>query len=127
MQGGDCPGWGIEEKIVIDGNVYHWSGERKEKEKYSSDNSVLSIHKSQGFDLNYAGVIFGKEVIYDKEKKCIEINKNELKDNFTKSNGDEAMRQYILNIYLTLLTRGIKGTYIYAIDENLREYLKQFI
>lgn len=121
------PGWGIEEKIVIDGNVYHWSGERKEKEKYSSDNSVLSIHKSQGFDLNYAGVIFGKEVIYDKEKKCIEINKNELKDNFTKSNGDEAMRQYILNIYLTLLTRGIKGTYIYAIDENLREYLKQFI
>lgn len=121
------PGWGIEEDIIIEDNVYHWSGERKDKDNYTSDNSILSIHKSQGFDLNYAGVIFGKEIIYDIEKKRIEINKNELKDNFTKSNGDEAMRQYILNIYLTLLTRGIKGTYIYAMDENLREYLKQFI
>lgn len=29
---------------------------------------VFGIHKIQGFDLNYAGVIFGKEVYYDKIK-----------------------------------------------------------
>ena len=118
------PGWGIEEDIIIDEQVYHWAGERKRK---NDSDSILSIHKSQGFDLNYAGVIFGKEIYYNKEKKRVEINKRELKDNFTKSDGDESMRQYLLNIYLTLMTRGITGTYVYAVDENLREYLKKFL
>lgn len=118
------PGWGIEENIVIENQEYHWAGERKGK---GDSNLILSIHKSQGFDLNYAGVIFGKEIYYDKEKKRVEVNKRELKDNFTKSGGDESMRQYLLNIYLTLMTRGIAGTYVYAVDEDLREYLKKFL
>lgn len=42
------------------------------------------------------------------------------------SAGDDNMRQYILNIYLTLMTRGIEGTYIYAVDEDLRKYLHKF-
>ena len=118
------PGWEINEDIVIEGQVYRWAGERKGKD---DSNLILSIHKSQGFDLNYAGVIFGKEIYYNKEKKRVEVNKRELKDNFTKSDGDESMRQYLLNIYLTLMTRGITGTYVYAVDENLREYLKKFL
>lgn len=114
------PGWGKEEKIIIENQVFEWfSNDVKE-------NVILSIHKSQGFDLNYAGVIFGKEVYYDTTEKCIAINKQELKDNFTKSAGEEAMNKYLKNIYLTLMTRGINGTYIYAVDKNLREYLKMF-
>ena len=31
----------------------------------------------------------------------------------------------ILNSYLVLLTRGMKGTYIYACDPDLREYIKK--
>lgn len=117
------PGWGIEEDIVIEDKSYRWATTSKRKEM----NTVLSIHKSQGFDLNYAGVIFGKEIYYDKEKKRIEVNSKELKDSFTKSAGDDSMRQYLLNIYLTLMTRGINGTYVYAVDENLREYLKNYL
>jgi len=30
-----------------------------------------------------------------------------------------------MNIYKTLLTRGIKGTYIYIVDQNLRNYFKE--
>lgn len=108
------PGWGKDEDIVIDGESYKWVSD------------IASIHKIQGFDLKYAGVIFGKELYYDKENGCIGINKAELKDNFTKSAGDDNMRQYILNIYLTLMTRGIEGTYIYAVDEDLRKYLHKF-
>lgn len=77
--------------------------------------------------MNYAGVIFGKELYYDKAKGRIEVNKKELKDNLTKSSGDEAMREFILNIYLTLMTRGIHGTYLYVVDDDLREYLKLFL
>ena len=114
------PAWSLNEDIIIDGEAYHWAGS-------SSENAIIySIHKTQGFDLNYAGVVFGREIFYDKDKGCIEINKKALKDNFTKSSGDEKMRDYILDIYLTLMTRGIYGTYVYALDPALREYFKQF-
>lgn len=114
------PAWSIKEDIVLDNEVFHWAGNPEK-------NSIIySIHKTQGFDLNYAGVVFGREVYYDTETKRIEVNKKNLKDNYTKSSGDEKMRDYVLDIYLTLMTRGIYGTYIYAMDENLREYLKDF-
>lgn len=115
------PGWSREEEITIDNCSYHWVSEN------ADEKSIYSIHKIQGFDLNYAGVIFGKEIYYDIEKKSIEINKKELKDNHTKSSGDLEMKEYILNIYLTLMTRGILGTYVYVYDDNLREYLRTFI
>ena len=37
------------------------------------------------------------------------------------------MKKYIINIYKTILTRGIRGTYIYICDEALREYFKRYI
>ena len=89
------------------------------------DNDIIySIHKTQGFDLNYAGVIFGREVSYDSESGRIEVVKSCLKDNYTKSNGDEMMRKYVIDIYLTLMTRGIYGTYLYVMDEELKEIKK---
>ena len=121
------PGWTKDQDIVIDGHVYNWANDKKGKSTdLSRTNNIYSIHKIQGFDLNYAGVIFGKEVFYNTDTCQIEINKRELKDNHTKSSGNLAMRQFIINIYITLMTRGISGTYVYAYDENLREYLKKF-
>ena len=40
---------------------------------------------------------------------------------------DEELREYVLNTYAVLLTRGIYGTYVYVCDEALREYLQQYI
>ena len=99
---------------------------KKEHYAYKPD-TVLSIHKSQGFDLNYAGVIFGKEIFYDQSLGRVMINKKELKDPMTKSDGDDIMRQNVLNMYLTLMTRGIKGTFVYAVDDSMRNYLKEFL
>ena len=118
------PGWGMNESIDIEGRKFSWSSGRD----YSfGQNSILSIHKSQGFDLNYAGVIFGKEVYFDEDDGCIKINKKELKDPMAKSDGDIVMRKNVLNMYLTLMTRGIKGTYVYACDHRLRKYLEMFL
>ncbi len=115
------PAWTMNEDIVIEDRTFHWVGS-------GLDNDIIySIHKIQGFDLNYAGVIFGREVYYDTEKKRIEINKKNLKDNHTKSSGNEMMRDFVLDIYLTLMTRGIHGTYVYAMDDRLRAYLKDFL
>ena len=115
------PAWSKSELINIDGKEYHWFDGKKDSQ------SIYSIHKIQGFDLNYAGVIFGKEVYYDKDKGSIEIDVTHLKDDRTKRDGEIEMRNYILNIYLTLMTRGIKGTYIYAENKALRDYLKKYL
>ena len=92
-------------------------------------NEVGCIHTTQGYDLNYAGVIIGNELSYDSDNQCLIIKK----ENYFDSNGyrgikdiDE-LKKYILNIYQTLLLRGIKGTYIYVCDQNLKDYLKKYI
>lgn len=115
------PAWSKNEPIIVDSRQYHWV------DKKDDDSCIYSIHKIQGFDLNYAGVIFGNEVFYDDKKQSIEIENSHVKDVRTKRDGELEMRNYILNIYLTLMTRGIKGTYIYAVDEKLRKYLKLFL
>ena len=48
-------------------------------------------------------------------------------DNGKNKTNDEDLKRYILNIYYILCTRGINGTYVYACDEGLREYLKKYI
>ena len=94
-----------------------------------SVNEVGCIHTTQGYDLNYTGVIFGHEITYNKEKDEIVI----LKENYFDKNGKqsiedpEELKAFILNIYKTVMLRGIRGTYIYICDPGLREYFKKFI
>ena len=35
------------------------------------------------------------------------------------------LKKYIQNIYITLMTRGIKGANIFIVDEDFREYFKK--
>jgi len=41
-------------------------------------------------------------------------------------NEDELLK-YIVKIYKTMMYRGIKGTYIYVCDRDLREYFEKHI
>ena len=115
--------------IDIDGNRYIWNS------KYynwvateNSENEIGCIHTIQGFDLNYTGVIIGNELKYDLKNNRLYIDRQSYYDvNGKNKTGDEELRQYILNIYSVLCTRGISGTYIYACDDGLREYLKRYI
>lgn len=118
------PGWASEETIEIEGNSFKWSGKVKEKQEV---NSFISIHKSQGFDFNFAGVVFGREMYFNTETNRIEVERKLVKDNRARPKGnDDEMRRYLLNIYITLMTRGIHGTFVYAMDEKLNEYLRRF-
>lgn len=81
-----------------------------------------------GLDLNYAGVIIGSDIYYDKEDDTIKVDKTNYFDrNVKKGTSDEDLKKYVLNTYAVLLTRGIEGTYVYVCDDNLREYLKLYI
>lgn len=90
---------------------------------------VGCIHTTQGYDLNYAAIIFGPEIIYNPISKEIEIVKENYKDrNGTATIRDNAiLKDYVINIYKTIMLRGILGCYIYVCDENLRNYFKKHI
>ncbi len=90
---------------------------------------VGCIHTTQGYDLNYAAIIFGPEIIYNPILNKIEIIKEKYRDrNGTATIRDiEILKNYIINIYKTIMLRGILGCYIYVCDENLRNYFKKHI
>jgi DUF2075 family protein/SOS-response transcriptional repressor LexA len=92
-------------------------------------NEVGCIHTTQGYDLNYTGIIFGNEISYDSEKDEIVI----LKENYHDLNGKQSikdaneLKSFIINIYKTMMLRGIRGTYIYVCDPKLRLYFAKHI
>ena len=92
-------------------------------------NEIGCIHTTQGYDLNYTGIIFGPEIGYDKQKQEIIIHKENYHDRNGKNNikKPEQLKNYILHIYKTLMLRGIRGTYLFVCDEGLREYFAQYI
>ena len=91
-------------------------------------NEVGCIHSIQGYDLNYAFIIMGKEIGYDKVSKSIIVRP----ENYYDKNGKktviyEELLEYIKNIYYVLMTRGIRGTYLYICDDDLRDYFSEYI
>lgn len=100
----------------------------------TSTNEVGSIHTIQGYDLNYAGVIIGKDLRFDPTSRRVIFNRENYFDVKGKEDNprlgikysDEDLLQFVLNIYKVLLTRGIRGTYVYVCDPPLRNYLKQY-
>uniref|UniRef100_UPI0014314601 DUF2075 domain-containing protein n=1 Tax=Listeria valentina TaxID=2705293 RepID=UPI0014314601 len=91
-------------------------------------NEVGSTFTIQGFDLNYAGVIIGPSVkyrngkiIFDKsDSKNSKATQNRTLSDGTKMNFSEDFLRNELNV---LLTRGINGLYIYAVDKELQDAL----
>jgi uncharacterized protein len=94
-----------------------------------SATEVGCIHTTQGYDLNYAGIIFGREISYDKTHNKIIIRPELYFDRNGKQSitDPEQLKRYILNIYKTIMLRGIRGTFVYACDPDFREYLAKHI
>lgn len=115
--------------IVIDGVYKRWNSTLSNwiHSKNAID-EVGCIHSVQGYDLNYGFVILGNDIKYDKEHQCIVIDRNSYFDKYGKYGADEqSLKEYILNVYYVLMTRGIKGTYLYVCDEELRRYLGKYV
>ena len=115
--------------LEIDGYKYIWNS--KATDWINSPNSVNeigSIHTTQGFDLNYTGLIIGNELKYDLENNKFVIDRSNYYDAKGKADTtDEELLDYLLNIYRTMMSRGMLGTYIYVCDEGLKKYLKKYI
>jgi DUF2075 family protein len=115
--------------IVEDGASLRWNTTNSDWVNTDGcENEVGCIHTTQGYDLNYSGIIFGHEISFDPAtKKIIVIRDNYHDTNGKKSTNDADLHDYIINIYKTIMLRGIRGTYIYVCDPMLREYMSEFI
>ena len=101
----------------------------------SSINEVGCIHTSQGLEFDYAGVIIGNDMRFDGNRIVTDFRQRARTDQSMKgikklygSDPKEALRradEIIKNTYRTLLTRGMKGCYIYCTDKPLSEHLNQ--
>lgn len=114
--------------ITLEGKKYVWNMKNSEWIlRRGSVNEIGCIHTTQGYDLNYVGVIFGEEIDYDPTTGSIEIYPERFFDkNVKKGSSADELKRYIVNAYKVMLTRGIRGCYIYACNEGLRGYLSQF-
>jgi DUF2075 family protein len=101
----------------------------------TSIDEVGSIHTVQGYDLNYAGVIIGNDLRFDPETQQIRFSRNDYFDKKGLENNrmlditytDVEILEFVKNIYRVLMTRGIKGTYVYVCNPELREYFKRYL
>ena len=92
-------------------------------------NEVGCIHTAQGYEFNYAGVIVGPEMSFDPDKQEFFI-KDEYyfdRNGFQGVQNPEELKRYIINIYKTLLTRGIEGTYVYFVDKEVERYMRSYL
>ncbi|EDO17370.1 hypothetical protein Kpol_1060p26 [Vanderwaltozyma polyspora DSM 70294] len=100
-------------------------------ERADTIDEVGSVYTIQGFDLNYAGVILGRSVTYDAANDCLKLDIDLYDDHagFTKKKNIHDVKQVkekiIMNSINVLLTRGVKGLYVYAWDPELRERLRK--
>lgn len=120
--------------IQLDGERMRWN--RTDKDWINSPGSleeVGSIHTVQGYDLNYAGVIIGPDLRLDTETGSIMVDRERYRDKKGKENtghlkgaySDDDLLVFVRNIYGVLLTRGMRGTFVYVCDDGLREHLRE--
>ena len=101
-----------------------------------SVNQIGCIHTCQGLELDYVGVIIGNDLRYhnkvisdvtkrDSNDTSVKGIKQRLKDHpqIALQEADEIIK----NTYRTLMTRGMKGCYVYFCDKALEQHFKSLL
>jgi len=102
-----------------------------------SINEIGCIHTCQGLELDYVGVIIGNDLIV-RDGIIITDVLNRSKMDYSirgikkmlKEEREKALQisdEIIKNTYRTLMTRGMKGCYIYCIDKETADYFRNKI
>lgn len=97
-----------------------------------SVSEVGCIHTCQGLELDYVGVIIGPDLIVRKGKIITDASKRAATDKSVRGyrkmlaehpEEAEAVGDLVVkNTYRTLMTRGMKGCYIYSTDPETQKY-----
>lgn len=105
--------------------------------KEDSVNEIGCIHTCQGLELDYVGVIIGPDLVIRDGKVVTDAYKRSSNDRsifglkkMMKENPEEAhelAKTIIKNTYRTLMSRGMKGCYVYCNDIETEEYFREMV
>ena len=103
----------------------------------SSIEEVGCIHTCQGLELDYVGVIIGEDLAFDGSRLFTDPGKRAKTDQSLKGykkerkvnpiSADAKADELIRNTYRTWMSRGMKGCYIFAVDQKTREFFRDAI
>ena len=103
----------------------------------TSINEAGCIHTCQGLEFDYVGVIIGDDLVYRDGKIVTDVTKRAKTDQSVRGykrlleedpeNTKILLDRIIKNTYRVLMTRGMKGCYVFCTDEELRDYIKERI
>lgn len=88
-------------------------------------NQIGCIYTAQGFEFDYAGVIFGTDLRFNPDAAEWEGHPEDSYDTMVKSSED--FLQLVKNTYRVLLSRGMKGCYVYFMDKNTERFFRSRI
>ena len=95
------------------------------------------IHTCQGLEFDYVGVIIGNDIRYENGHIVTDYTKRASTDQSLKGiktlarrdkkQAEELADEIIKNTYRTLMTRGMKGCYVYCEDKTLSNYMRRLL
>ncbi|MGZ5719196.1 MAG: DNA/RNA helicase domain-containing protein, partial [Burkholderiales bacterium] len=85
-------------------------------------NQVGCVYTAQGFEFDYAGVIWGPDLVHRKDEGWVGV-KTASFDGTVKRAQPEYFIDLVKNTYRVLLTRGMKGCYVFFTDEETRRFV----
>lgn len=83
---------------------------------------VGCIYTAQGFEFDYAGIIIGKDMVYDFATNAWKGQPEHCHDGLVK--GSRKFLDLVKNTYRVLLTRGQKGCYVCFLDKDTENYFR---
>lgn len=83
---------------------------------------VGCIYTAQGFEFDFAGVIVGPDYTYDLDAGQWVAHKEHSQDKMVKRSANYLA--YAQNLYRVLLTRGMKGCYVYFMDKDTERFVR---
>lgn len=102
-----------------------------------SVNEIGCIHTCQGLEVDYIGVIIGEDLIVRDGQVITDVSKRASSDKsvhgykkqlLEKPSETRVMLDLVIkNTYRTLMTRGMKGCYVYFVDKETRDYFKSIL
>jgi DUF2075 family protein len=92
------------------------------------------IHTCQGLEFDYVGVLIGDDLRYEQDRVITDASKRARTDQSLKglqkmkkenpARAAAAADTIIRNTYRTLMTRGMKGCYVFCTDHALADYIR---
>jgi len=94
--------------------------------KIGGINQVGCIYTVQGFEYDYIGVIIGDDLAFDPETGALTADITATCDPTLKKYAAN-FESHVKNIYRALLTRGLKGCYVYFTNKETEKYFRSKI